>query len=222
MPSSPPNAVSSPRRFVPNLILSAILIAVPVTGFSLAEHFLSPAASSEKTAPHGLGDLSAYRAIVADTQVIAARGDLGTAERRITDLETLWDDNAAALRKADHAAWNTVDAAADEAFSALRAGTPDKATVDAALANLLATLDAPVPAASGGPVQYVAGIPVTDDTGRALPCEELIGQLRTALSGQTPPAAVSDLQTRALERCNADDDVHANTFSAQALAQIKG
>lgn len=214
--------MNSPLR---NMLLSAFLIAVPAGGFTLAELFLAPAAGSlpaPAAASSGLGDLSAYRTIVTDTQAIAASGDLTGAEKRITDLEVLWDDNAAALREADHAAWNTVDAAADEAFSALRAGTPNKASVDAALANLLATLDAPVPAASSGPVQYVAGIAVTDDTGRALPCEDLIGQVRTALNGQTAPAAVSNLQSKALERCNADDDAHANALSAKALAQIKG
>lgn len=213
--------MNSPFR---NLLLSAALIAVPAGGFALTEMYFFPSAPTATIQPaaSGLGDLSAYKAIVSDTQAIVATGDLKAAEVRITDLETLWDDNAAALRKADHAAWNTVDAAADDAFSALRARTPDKASVEAALANLSATLDAPVPAAASGPVQYISGIAVTDDTGRARPCEELIEQVRTALAGQTPSAEVTDLQSKALERCNADDDAHANTFSAQALARIKG
>ncbi|AUJ65564.1 hypothetical protein B9057_14235 (plasmid) [Aestuarium zhoushanense] len=207
-----------------NLLLSVALIAVPAGGFALAEMVISPSAqasSSAVTSP-GLGDLSAYRTIVTDTQAIAASGDLAAAERRITDLETLWDQNATALRQADRAAWSAVDAAADDVFSALRAGSPDKASVDTALAILVSTLDAPVPAAATGPIQYVSGIAVTDESGRALPCEDLIGQLRDATAGTPPSAAVTDLQTKALERCNADDDAHSNTFAAQALAQIKG
>lgn len=206
-----------------NLALSATLIAVPAAGFALAEMVFSPAAqTSAAIQSPGLGDLSAYKTILTDTRTIAATGDFTAAEHRITDLETLWDQNASALRQADRAAWNTVDAAADEAFSSLRAGSPDQATVDAALAALSSALDAPVPAAATGPVQYVSGIAVTDESGRPIPCEDLIGQLRTAIGSSTPPAAVADLQSRALERCNADDDAHADAFSAQALALLNG
>jgi hypothetical protein len=207
-----------------SLALSATLIAVPAAGFALAEMFISPAAQTTSAAAQSpsLGDLSAYKTIVADTQAIAASGDLAAAEHRITDLETLWDQNASALRQADRAAWNSVDAAADETFSALRARTPDPATVEAALSNLATTLDAPVPAAASGPIQYVSGIAVTNESGRAIPCEDLIGQVRTAIGTATPAAAVADMQAKALERCNADDDAHADAFSAQALALLKG
>lgn len=207
-----------------NLLLSAALIAVSAGGFALAEMVISPSArtTSSALASPGLSDLSAYKTIVTDTQAIAATGDLTGAEHRITDLETLWDQNATALRQADRAAWSAVDAAADDVFSALRAGSPDRARVDTALATLVNTLDAPVPAAATGPIQYVSGIAVTDESGRALPCEDLIGQLRDATSAATPTAEVTNLQTRALERCNADDDAHSNTFAAQALAQIRG
>ncbi|MEC3862083.1 hypothetical protein VK792_12385 [Mesobacterium sp. TK19101] len=206
-----------------NLALSATLIAVPAAGFALAEMMISPAVHGTAAARSpGLGDLSAYTSIVNDTQTIAATGDFAAAEHRITDLETLWDQNASALRQVDRAAWNTVDAAADETFSALRAGLPDQATVDAALSALSTALDAPVPAAATGPVQYVSGIAVTDESGRAIPCEDLIGQLRTAIGSTTPVAAVADLQAKALERCNADDDAHADAFSAQALALLNG
>ena len=40
-------------------------------------------------------------------------------------------------------------------------GTLENAAVDAALAALSTTLDAPVPAAASGPIQYVSGIAVT-------------------------------------------------------------
>jgi len=207
-----------------NLLLSAALIAIPAGGFALAEVVFSPSAQTtySAVASAGLGDLSSYKTIVTDTQAIAASGDLAAAEHRITDLEMLWDQNAAALRQADRAAWSAVDAAADDVFSALRAGSPDRARVDTALATLVSTLDAPVPVAAARPIQLVSGIAVTDESGRALPCEDLIGQLRDATAGTTPSAAVTDLQTKALERCNADDDAHSNTFAAQALAQIKG
>lgn len=204
-----------------NLLLSASLIAVPATGFTLAEILLVPDGGSA-SASAGLGDMSAYRAIVTDTQTIAAAGDLGAAETRISDLETLWDQNASALRQIDAAAWGTIDAAADDAFSALRARTPDPEAVNGALAALLASLDNPAPAAAAGPVRQVAGIDVTDANGHALPCEEMAGRLRDALVDITPTAEMLDLQAKALERCNADDDTRSDAFAAQALSLIKG
>lgn len=92
--------MTSPLR---NLLLSAILIAVPAGSFALAEKFLVPATPPAAVSP-GLGDLSAYKTIVTDTQAIAAAGDFTAAEHRITDLETLWDQNAPALRQADRGA----------------------------------------------------------------------------------------------------------------------
>lgn len=202
-----------------NLLLSVALIAVPVAGFAAVEALLHPAALAVATS--GLGDLSTYEAIVADTRNIAAGGDLAAAEIRISDLETLWDDNAAALRKADPGAWGTVDGAADAAFSALRSRAPDPVRVADALAALANALAAPV-AAPAGAAQQVAGIDVTDANGHPLPCEEMIGTLRDRIGTATPAPSVADLQAKALERCNADDDSRADAFAAQALAQIKG
>ncbi|WP_158971114.1 hypothetical protein [Chachezhania sediminis] len=208
-----------------NLLLSLALIAVPSGGFALAEYFMTPAAlhaAADGTAAHGLGDLSAYDRIVRDTRALADAGDMPGAERRITDLETLWDDNEAVLRKADRLAWTTVDDAADAAFAALRARTPDPAQVRATLTALRDVLAQPVPAASTGEIRFVDGIAVTDDTGHALPCEEMVTSLRDALKGTTPAPDVAALQSKALERCTADDDTRADAFAAQALALLKG
>ncbi len=208
-----------------NLFLSSALIALPALGFVLAENLLLPRtgwASDSGPVNSDLGDLSSYRKIVTDTQSIATTGDLAAAEKRITDLENLWDQNAKALRKAAPAAWSTVDGAADDAFSALRARSPDPARVRDTLAALTKSLDSPPPAASGGPAQQVSGIDVTDAFGHALPCEEMTAKLRKALAGEIPSAAVGDLQGKALERCNADDDARSDAFAAQALSLIKG
>ncbi|WP_146636284.1 hypothetical protein [Nioella nitratireducens] len=206
-----------------NLLLSTVLIALPATGFTMTEVFLlPPAPAASAQASPGLGDVTAYSAIVSDTQAIAATGDLTAAEQRITDLETLWDQNAGALRQQDRAAWGAVDGAADDAFSALRAPRPDPARVAATLAALQGALAHPVPAAANGPVQHVNGIAVTDESGRALPCEDLVGQLQDSLSTRTASAQVADLLSRALERCTADDDARADAFAAQGLSLIQG
>ena len=206
-----------------NLLLSAVLIALPVTGFVLVAPKSPPPVAALHGAP--LGDLGAYRAITADTLTIVQAGDLAGAAHRITDLERWWDDSAPTLRKSDPAAWAEVDDAADAVFAALRAQAPDAANATAALTHLGAVLSDPLAgvAVVAGAPQLIAGIAVTDATGHALPCEEMTGALRKALAGvATPSAEVLDLQTRALERCTADDDSHADAFAAQALALVNG
>jgi hypothetical protein len=42
----------------------------------------------------------------------------------------------------------------------------------------------------------------------------------TAGRGTASAAQIADLQAKALERCNADDDRRADDFSAQALALL--
>lgn len=207
------------------ILLATALIALPVaafTGFSLYSSQASVAASGSST---GLGDLSAFSAIVTDVQAIATKGDLVGAKARIKDFETAWDEQASALRAKDGNAWGRVDDAADAALAALRAGTPDAAEVGATLTALQATLQHPAQTAgNSAAATLVSGIAVTDASGRALPCEEMLSDLRdgltTAKLSAADQAAAAALQSKATERCNADDDQHANAFSAQALALL--
>ena len=182
----------------------------------------SPAA----VAGPSLGDLGPMAAIVTDVQTIAATGDLVAAEKRITDFETAWDDNAATMRPLNSTAWGNVDQAADDAMNALRAGTPEVAKVTETLAALTSALADPNQSsdvATGG-VTKVAGVAVTDEAGRALPCETMLARVKDALATTTLTGAdlanATWFQTKALERCNADDDTHADEFLAQALALL--
>ena len=212
-----------------NLLLSVALIAVPVGVFAAVESVLphSPQgqAQGQGQDASGLGDLSRYQTIVADTRTIAATGDFTAAETRVSDFETLWDKEASTLRAKDKAAWGSVDDAADAVFSALRAKTPKAAEVNDTLAALTTTLQQPAQAAApGGGVTMVQGVAVTDDSGRPLPCEEMLASVRAATAQVSDPAKTSQattLATKATERCNADDDRTADSFSAQALAVLK-
>ncbi len=207
------------------ILLATALIAVPVTGFTLVEMTLNPPAQAAAVSAGPLGDLTPFETIAADLRKIAATGDLKAAEVRAKDLEAAWDKAAPTLRPVNTAAWGTVDDAADGLFRSLRSGTPTVAGVDAALTALDAALRDPGPAAASGGAVLVSGIAVTDETGRALPCEVMLKTLREALAAKPPAAAatqVSDLQAKALERCNADDDRNADAFTAQALALVKG
>lgn len=206
-----------------NLLLSVALIAVPVGVFAAVESVLphTPADTAQSQPAPTLGGLTRYQTIVADVQKISATGDLTAAEKRVTDFEALWDKEASDLRSKDRAAWNRIDTAADEAFAALRAKSPDASKVDATLAALSASLVDTSPAQATGPVKMIAGIAVTDDTGKALPCEEMLGQIKAAAATVIDPqikTQVADFQSKGTERCNADDDAHADTFFAQGLA----
>ena len=114
-----------------NLILSNALIALPVLAFVLIEmNLFTPAAATTEASVAGPGDLLAYAAIASDVQAIAAKGDLVAAEKRATDPEAQWDQNAAALQSKDGGAWGVIDRAYDTLFHAVRAGSPDAAAVE--------------------------------------------------------------------------------------------
>ena len=200
------------------IILAVVLIAVPVALFSAVYLFFLP----PKAAEPSLGDLSGLKSIVVDVQSIAAKGDLVAAQKRITDFETEWDKDEATMRPLNESAWGTIDDAADTAIHSLRATAPDAASVAGAMKGLLAALDNPYAADSSGGVKMVSGIAVTDDSGHPLACETMIKPLRAAIESKKIPAeksaAASDFLAHALERCNADDDAHADEFSAQGLA----
>ena len=203
------------------ILLALLLTAAPVAAFTGFQVFMKPPTAVAAEA-NSLGDLSSLSAIVADVTSIAGTGDLAKAKTRIKDFETAWDDAQATMQPKNPDAWGVVDSAADQALRALRADTPDAAKVTATLAALTATLASPVPQTGGGTIGKVAGIVVTDANGHALPCENLLKSLKAAIAdgkiAADKTAAASDFVTKGTERCNSDDDTHANEFSAQGLA----
>jgi len=201
-------------------LLATALIAAPVAVFSAGYIYLAPPAAD---AQPSLGDLTPLKSIAVDVETIAAKGDLVAAEKRITDFETLWDQDEATMRPLNQEAWGTVDDAADEAIHSLRAPSPDPSKVTEAVKGLIATLDNPYGDAGGqGGIKMVKGIAVTDESGHPLACEDMIKALRAAIdAGKIPSASTDAAQgfvSQAVERCNADDDANANNFSAQGLA----
>ncbi len=205
------------------ILLALLLTAAPVAAFTGFQVYMVPHAAQAADGK-SLGDLSSLSAIVADVTAIAASGDLAKAKTRIKDFETAWDDAQGAMQPLNPDAWGAVDTAADHALRALRAGTPDAAQVNETLVALTAALASPAPQVGGGTIGKVAGIVVTDASGHALPCENLLKSLKAAIAAGKVVAdkttVAADFVTKGTERCNSDDDLHANEFSAQGLALI--
>lgn len=190
-----------------HLALAACLFALPIAG---TVSFVSPSAAA--TSVSELGDLSAMRAIIAQTQTMVASGDATGAKAKINEFETAWDQAAGDLRGKSAPKWDAIDVAADAALDAVR---NDGANVDTSLAALLAQLDNPGAA-------NAAGIATTDVSGKPLPCEDMLAQYRAeqgkgAVLDDATKAKVSELEAKGIERCNADDDKRADDFFAQAI-----
>jgi len=90
-----------------------------------------------------LGDLSGFKTIAKDTLALVARGDLATAEKRITDFETAWDEKEPTLYPMNKTEWGVIDDAADAAIGSLRRSNPDASEAEQAVTGLLNALDDP-------------------------------------------------------------------------------
>jgi hypothetical protein len=120
-------------------LLAIALILVPAAAFTGFQVY----AKNEPTAAAGLGDLSSLKAIIADVQGIAAKGDLTGAAKRITDFESAWDEGEAAIRPLNPTYWGNIDHASDAALRALREPTPSAEKVQRTLVALMAVLNNP-------------------------------------------------------------------------------
>ncbi|MFB9984378.1 hypothetical protein ACFSQQ_11225 [Mesorhizobium kowhaii] len=68
---------------------------------------------------------------------------------------------------------------------------------------------------------FAVANPISSASAAATPCETSLKNLRAAEASAKVSDAdknkVSDLETKGIERCNADDDKRANDFFAQAM-----
>jgi thiamine pyrophosphokinase len=118
----------------------AFIIAIALLGAS-GELLSAPARATP--ASYDLGDLSSFDAIAKETLTLVEKGDLVSAEKRITDFETAWDKAEHELYHKDKTAWGVVDDAADRAISSLTAKRPTQANAKLAVAGLVAAIQNP-------------------------------------------------------------------------------
>ncbi|HQZ11983.1 MAG TPA: hypothetical protein PK286_03780 [Devosia sp.] len=202
-------------RPVHYLLAVCAVASVAIVGTSLAARNQSNTAVAAPPAvtasASDLGDLSAMKTIVTDTAALVTAGNAVGAKARITDFETAWDNAQPELRAKNGQQWDAVDGVADQALNAVRKDAPQPETL-AALAGLASQLDHPGTASSGVAI---------DTSGKPLPCEDMLRQVREAKTAATLDAAatteVTGLEAKGVERCNADDDKRADAFFADAL-----
>jgi hypothetical protein len=121
------------------VLMAIALIALPVALFSGYEVY----AASGTHAASGLGDLSNFKKIIADTQTLANNGDMVGAAKRITDWESSWDAAETAIKPLNQTDWGHIDQASDGALSALRSSHPKADAIKEALATLMDELNDP-------------------------------------------------------------------------------
>ena len=137
------------------------------------------AASNQDVSSQGLGDLSSFRSIAADTLSIVNTGNLVRAKARITDLETSWDKAEPKLRSRNPERWQVVDKAIDAALTQLRANKPQAPAAKDALQNLLASFDRSNQSAAVAP-----GAPATSESAR-LSVTEIIAAAEKLRTGES-------------------------------------
>ena len=102
----------------------------------------SATSSTAGAAVSPLGDMSVFITIAQDTLDKLTAGQQGDATTRITDLESAWDNAAAALKRRSPDAWTAVDDKIDTVLRELRSTSPNPTTETAALQALLAQMGA--------------------------------------------------------------------------------
>lgn len=85
-------------------------------------------------------DVSALRDITRDTLTQVKAGNQTVATARITDLETLWDQDQARLQPLDSTGWSVIDGQIDDVLTAVRSSSPDRDAEIDSLTILLTTL----------------------------------------------------------------------------------
>lgn len=123
------------------IVLSALLGAGPLPGALLSASVVVAGISRAQAEQSKLGNLAAFRTIVAESKSLLEKNDANAAKVRLKDLETSWDEAEAGLKPRAAADWHTLDKAIDRALIAVRSASPDIAASRVAVDEVLSTID---------------------------------------------------------------------------------
>jgi uncharacterized membrane-anchored protein len=84
--------------------------------------------------------LAPFKRIAQDDLALLRAGSQATATKRITDLETAWDQQEKALKPLDRTGWTLLDGRIDVVLHQVRSTSPDLTAEQTALENLLQTI----------------------------------------------------------------------------------
>ncbi|KMV18351.1 hypothetical protein ACT17_12065 [Mycolicibacterium conceptionense] len=85
-------------------------------------------------------DVNALRQITQDTLTNVQAGNHTAATARVTDLETVWDQDQTRLQPMDPTGWAVLDGQIDDVLGAVRSSSPDQAAEIQSLTTLLTNL----------------------------------------------------------------------------------
>jgi len=107
------------------------------TGSTPSTSQLSP---QQVSANFPAADIANFRSISQDTLALIGSGNQSAAKKRVTDLETAWDDAQSRLQHLDKTAWTFLDHQIDAVLTAVRAGKPNADAENQALGALITSL----------------------------------------------------------------------------------
>ncbi|MHC3124266.1 hypothetical protein [Acinetobacter sp. GN11] len=128
----------------PLAVAASTIILTLVVGCSKHSGTQNTDTAAQGTQAHtasNLGDLTSFRNIAFEVNVLVDKGDLPAAKARIKDLELAWDSAEAGLKPRAADDWHVLDKSIDEALSALRANPAKQADCKNAMTQLLKTFD---------------------------------------------------------------------------------
>jgi hypothetical protein len=127
------------------LIISICLIALPGAAFrseaQAQEAASKPVVEAKALAPiYTAAETKEFKALAKATLGALVAGKQTEMVAKLTDLETVWDDQEKILRPKDEATWTSLDKTLDKAISALRSSHFNLEQGKAALESLLKQL----------------------------------------------------------------------------------
>jgi uncharacterized membrane-anchored protein len=136
----------SKNGFMQLVVVVVLILAVSVGGYFWRHQQLQSAIPTETTSSgtatstSPLGDLSSFITVAQAINTAVNANDWSTANARVNDMESAWDNAQARLQPMNHTKWTQIDNDLDKVFREVRAVHPNQQTAQPALQKLLTDL----------------------------------------------------------------------------------